>query len=245
MKLPAKPFDMKLMIRSVILAGVLVLLILVFSTQPAQAGQASTVFRVPNYAGHITLEPLYIFSFDQSGSSVRQILTWNNQGTLSIMFYGNAGDYAVIRFGSWQILITDIDTVPNGSTSLILSASAAANLLRSSSVDPKEPSFTIPFQVNKISYSGPVCSSSFSRACSMVYWNALKMAAEELSRDLTTIKLSVYINTGDKLGGSCSLPGWDQTTAPNSTYSENCMWTAHCTDGNCDNGNKPEWTTKK
>src|SRR5271169_4920639 len=110
---------MKRKIRSVILVGVMVLSILLLSTQPVQAGPVSTVFRVPNYSGHITLEPIFIY--DSSANGLRQVITLTATGALHFLFYDSPGDYATILFEPYQILITDDVTDPNVSIHHIMS----------------------------------------------------------------------------------------------------------------------------
>ena len=228
---------MKRKIRSVILAGIMVLSMLLSITQPVRAEISPTVFRVPSYSGHITLEILYLM--DNGGA--RMTITWKTQGTLAIAYPGDSS-FALIHLGNYSIIYTESE---NGKTTSMVGSAISNPRLVSTSFNSQGPSFTIPFDILNVSLKEAICP--FEIGCVADLWNNIRITVLEWSQKPKKMKLSVYFNTDNKIGGDCSLPGWDEQTTGDIKYTENCTWIAYYRpwSGKSGNGSKPEWTTKK
>ena len=225
---------MKRVIRSVGLAGVLVLSILLSLTQSVHADISHTTSSSVDYMGHIYFEPIY--NFDYNGS--REVLDWNNRGTLTINYTGDASSTALIRFASYAVYIYSNDPFPDVAT--MKGSGTSDPKLTSTSFDPQELAFTIPFKIKNLQLHRDYYSPGIN-----VYWPGLTMEANGLvEKDLQTIKLLVQVNSGDTLGGSCTLPRWDGFTNSRVTFTEKCKWTAHTITKSA-GSTKPEWTTIK
>ena len=128
-------------------------------------------------------------------------------------------DLASIDFGSWTISLSEYQK--NQVAWGFVGANAKSDPAFSSSFDPKEPSITIPFQIKNIKYGNPKCGGIRNFPCNL--WVGMQGMIGKFSAMLTTIKLEAYFKDGNKMGGSCSLPGWDDR---GSAYSETCKWIA-------------------
>jgi hypothetical protein len=199
-------------IRSIILAGVIMLSILLFNTQPAQAGKSPTVFRV-GYEGSISL----LAEFNLPTTAADVLGFWSTKGKVFIPDVDF--DLASIDFGSWTISLSEYQK--NQVAWGFVGANAKSDPAFSSSFDPKEPSITIPFQIKNIKYGNPKCGGIRNFPCNL--WVGMQGMIGKFSAMLTTIKLEAYFKDGNKMGGSCSLPGWDDR---GSAYSETCKWIA-------------------
>jgi hypothetical protein len=200
-------------IRSIILTGVIMLWILLFNTQPVQAGKSPTVYRV-GYTGPISL----VAEFNLNTTAAEVMGLWSIKGTVFIKDVDF--DDAWIEFDSWTISLSEVQN--NGVAWGWVGANAKSDAAYSNSFDAKEPSVTIPFGIKNITYGNPKCYVITGLSpCSL--WAPLKGMINKFSAMLTTIKLEAYFKDDKKMGGSCSLPGWDDR---NSAYSETCKWAA-------------------
>jgi len=200
-------------IRSIILAGVIMLSILLFNTQPAQAGKSPTVFRV-GYYGTISL----LAEFNLPTTAADVLGFWSIKGNVSVSSI--SFEHASIWFDSkWKIALMEFQK--NGMAWGLVEANAKSDDADSSSFDPKEPSVTFPFQIKNIKYGNPKCGGIMNFPCNL--WVGMQGMIGKFSAMLTTIKLEAYFKDENKMGGSCSLPGWDDK-GPD--YSDTCKWIA-------------------
>ena len=200
-------------IRSIILAGVMVISILLSGPQPAQAGKSPTLWRM-GYYGPISLEA----EFNLPGTPAGVVGSWRMTGNVSVS--NISFEHASIWFDSkWKIALMEFQK--NGMAWGLVEANAKSDDADSSSFDPKEPSVTFPFQIKNIKYGNPKCGGIMNFPCNL--WVGMQGMIGKFSAMLTTIKLEAYFKDENKMGGSCSLPGWDDR---GSAYSDKCKWIA-------------------
>jgi hypothetical protein len=243
---------MKRVIRSVGLAGVLVLSILLSLTQSVHADISHTASSSADYIGHIAFEPIYNLDIKFIKSpdlfDVRVIQDWSSQGTLTIHYTGDASSTASIRFASYAVYIYSNDPWQHVTT--MKGSGTSDPKLVSLSFDPQELAFTIPFKIKNLQLHQDYYTPGLN-----VNWpDITKAAGGWVDNNLNRIKLLVQVNSGDTLGGSCTIPSWDKFTKSGTswdnstnrqvTFTENCKWTAHTI---TQSGGlvKPEWTTIK
>jgi hypothetical protein len=227
---------MKRAIRSVVLAGVIVIIsILLSAPQPVQAGKSPTMWRMENWVGHIHLRA-------QADSTDWAFYStfFETRGPINLIL-GSSYKNVEIHFDPWNILQGVGDSVWYGA---VVSASAGSTQSISSAFskapsDTDFPFFTIAFSVIDPKFTAQNCWQTEDDYCSKIVWGDVMERVSDLATFVTHMKLEIIVNDGDTLSGTCSLPGWDEITEPHMTYSETCMWSAHHPTI------RPEWRTKK
>jgi hypothetical protein len=234
---------MKRAIRSVVLAGVIVIIsILLSAPQPVRADNSPTLFRVEGYVGHIHLRAQAVMDMDNPASAFYYTF-FETRGPIELA-YSSSHKHVRIDFDDWNILD---GAGESGIYGTVLSGSAGGTTSESpvfsnAPSDTDWPFFTIPFSAENLSFNAQNCWQTVGDACSRIPWNTMTQRISDLATYLTSIKLQIIVDDGNTLSGSCLLPGWDEHKEPYMTYSETCSWTSH----NRNEGDKkPEWTREK
>jgi hypothetical protein len=225
-------------IRSAISAGVIVIIsILLAAPQPTLADRSKTIYRLPEYAGHIHLKAKYVFN--ENGVVEYDFL--ETQGSIYLT-YNSSSKSAWIFFYPWTIQEADIEEGSWGATTFAV-ATSKSPFSTSFSDTPSETYFIIPFSIRGVTVNSQSCWETSPGPCGDGSWkNSEEHIIYGHAAILTTIKLTVLVNSGGSLSGSCYLPGWDKNPYHSTTYSEDCMWTSHQIVAK---DSKPEWMRKK
>ena len=232
---------MKRAIRSVVLAGVIVIIsILLSAPQPVRADKFPTIFRV-GYTGSIKLRVQAVMDMDNPDSAFYYTF-FETQGPIDISYDKKR---IKIRFDPWNILQ---GTGASGIYGAVLSGSAGSTTAYGGGVFADAPYntafdfFTIAFSVIDPKFTAQNCWQTKSDPCSKILWNTMAQRVRDLATFVTHMHLQIHHADGKTLSGSCTLPGWDELWEPHMKYSETCSWAAHLWDSE---DFKPEWTRKK
>jgi hypothetical protein len=215
----------KRIIRSLMLAGAMVFSILLSSTQPAQADKSPSASDTPVYVGHITFQPKYHVSYNGTIQSIN----WLTQGTLLIYFDGKASGLNKISavFDKSNIAYSMNTPADAMCTSTYYEVDAISDLNAESSTnfDTQEPSFTFPIKFGKAGVLEWQVTGNCKGTGEGGGTYTFPMI-DGIASLMKTLKLNIYLVTEATLGGSCSLPGWDENSSPPYVYSEYCHWSA-------------------
>jgi hypothetical protein len=225
----AKPFSRGWVWTFDMLAGVMVLWIMLYCTQPAQADKSPSTSALEDtlFTGHITLKPKYHVSY---GGSEENIL-WIAEGNLFIDFDGKANglNKARIDFNRIDISYDLVDSADEFCTTIhyFAVAIAEAEVTSYSLFDPKEPAFTIPFKIGNAKFLEYEMTGDCPGMVGEDDGTIIYPSIDGMSTLMNKIKLHIIAHPGNFLSGTCSLPGWDEATGGPYVYSEECLWSAY------------------